>query len=130
MMRTGGISPQAAETAISNAMTTSVVEKAENAPSAGNNRVCSDKENRENRCSNSIPSTEGRVNPYAMEVNRERNYYACNRFGHIAQHYRNRGGRIRIGDGRRLEYRQKWEREGNYEQSNNLKEEENLEPLD
>jgi len=48
----------------------------------------------------------------------------------MAQHCRNKRGRIRIRDGRRLEYRQKWGREGNYEQSNNLKEEENLEFLD
>jgi len=44
-------------------------------------------------------------NPYAIEVDRGRNYYACGRFRHMAQHYRNRGGRIRIGDGKRLKYK-------------------------
>ena len=45
-----------------------------------------------------------RRDPYAMEVNRERNYYACRRFGHMAQYYRNRKEENRIGEGTRLEY--------------------------
>ena len=58
---------------------------------------------------------------YVMKVDRERNYYTCGGFGHIACHYRNRG---RVAEGRRLEFK------GNYKHSNSLKEEENLESLD
>ena len=57
---------------------------------------------------------------YAMEVDRGRNCCTCREFGHMARHCRNRG---RIVEGRRLEF------EGNYEHSNSLKEEENLEFL-
>ena len=32
--------------------------------------------------------------PYAMEVDRERNCYACRGFGHMAHHCRNQGGRV------------------------------------
>ena len=32
-----------------------------------------------------------RQDPYAMEVDRRRNCYACGGFGHIACYYRNRG---------------------------------------
>jgi len=39
------------------------------------------------------------------------------------------GGRIRIGNGRRLEYRPRRGAEENYEQTDNLKEKENLESL-
>jgi len=35
-----------------------------------------------------------------------RNCYNCRRFGHIARNYRNRGTGNRIGEGRRLEYKQ------------------------
>jgi len=59
--------------------------------------------------------------PYAMEVDRGRNFYACGGFGHMARHCRNRR---RIAEGRRVEF------EGNYEHSNTLKGEENLESLD
>ena len=68
-------------------------------------------------------------NPYAMKVDRGRNCYACRGFGHMARHCRNRGGRVRIGDERRLEYGQRG-REGSNEYRDNLKEEENLESLD
>ena len=68
-------------------------------------------------------------NLYVMEVDRGRNCYACGKFRHMARHCRNRGERIRIGDGKRLEYRQRWGREGNFEQLDNLKEEKNLESL-
>jgi len=60
-----------------------------------------------------------------MEVDRGKNCYACRGFGHMARHCRNRGGMIRIGKERRLEYR----RERTIKHSNNLKEEENPESL-
>jgi len=65
--------------------------------------------------------------PYAMEVDRGRNCYACGGFGHMAHHCRNRGGTV--AEGRRLEYR-RGGIEGNFEHSNNLKGVENLESLD
>ena len=65
---------------------------------------------------------------YVMEVDRERNCYACREFGHIAQHCRNKRRMMRIGEGKRLEYRRK--REGTMKHSDNLKEEKNLEFLD
>ena len=63
---------------------------------------------------------------YAMEVDRGRNCYACERFGHLACYCRNQ--RENVTEGRRLEYRGR--REKNYEHLDNLKEEENLESLD
>ena len=57
---------------------------------------------------------------YAMEVDRERNCYACRGFGHIACHCRNKE---RVVEGRRLEFKE------NYKHSNSLKEKENLEFL-
>jgi len=65
--------------------------------------------------------TPPRRDPYAMEVDWGRNCYTCRGFGHMAHHCRNRG---RITEGRRVEF------EGNYEYSNTLKGEENLESLD
>jgi len=61
-----------------------------------------------------------RRNPYAIEVDRGRNCYACRGFGYMAHHCRNRG---RVIEGRRLEFK------GNYEHLNSLKEKENLESL-
>jgi len=69
-----------------------------------------------------------RRDPYTMEVDKGRNCYACRGFGHMAQHYRNRGQRGRIAEGRRLEYGGR--QEGNYEHLDNLKGVENLESLD
>ena len=69
-----------------------------------------------------------RWNPYAMEVDRGRNYYACRGFGHMAHHCRNRG-RERVIEGRKMEYG--GERiEEIHKLSNNLKGVENLELLD
>jgi len=68
-----------------------------------------------------------RRDPYAMEIDRERNYYTYGRFRHMAQHCGNREQRSRIAEGRRLEYGR---RERNYKHLNNLKEVENLESLD
>jgi len=69
-----------------------------------------------------------RRDPFAMEVDRERNCYACGRFGHMARNCRNWGQRGRVAENRRVEYR-----EGRIEEitnfQNNLKEEENLELL-
>ena len=69
--------------------------------------------------------TPPRRNPYAMEVDRERNCYACGGFGHLACHCRNRGGRV--VEGRRMEYNGR--RERLFEHKNNLKGEENLDIL-
>ena len=67
-----------------------------------------------------------RWDPYAMEVDRGRNCFACGRFGHMACHCRNRGRRIT--ENRRVEYGG-----GRIEEitniGNNLKEGENLELL-
>ena len=45
-----------------------------------------------------------RRNLYTMEIDRRRNCYACGKFGHMAQHCRNRGQRDRIAEEKRLEY--------------------------
>jgi len=69
-----------------------------------------------------------RQDPYAMEVDRGRNCYACGGFGHMARHCKNRGQRGRVADNRRVEYGG-----GRIEEivnlSDNLKEGENLELL-
>ena len=69
-----------------------------------------------------------RRDPYAMEVDRGRNYYACSGFGHMACHCSNRGQRGRVEQGRRVEYG-RWNIEGNNRQIEHLKEVENLESL-
>jgi len=67
-----------------------------------------------------------RRDPYAMEVDRRRNCYACGGFGYMARHCRNRGQRGRVAENRRVEYRgRRIEEIMNF--ANNLKEEENLE---
>jgi len=69
-----------------------------------------------------------RQDPFAMDINRGRNCYACGGFGHMARHCRNWGQRGRIADNRRVEYGG-----GRIEKienlTNNLKGEENLELL-
>ena len=67
-----------------------------------------------------------RRDPYVMEVDSGRNYYACRGFGHLACYCRNRGGRV--AEGRRMEYN--GGREGLFEYENTLKGEENLDTLD
>ena len=65
-----------------------------------------------------------RRDPFAIEIDRGRNCYACGGFGHMARNCRNRGRamrRVEIGGGRF---------EGNIEQIGHLKEVENLEALD
>jgi len=69
-----------------------------------------------------VPS---RWDPFAMEVDRGRNCYACGGFGHMAHYYRNRGRRMQ---GRRVEIGGRLK--GNIEQIGHLKEVENLEALD
>jgi len=69
-----------------------------------------------------------RRNPYAMEVDRGRNCYACGGFGHMACHCRNWGQRGRAIEGRRVEYgRERFK--GNVKQIGHLREMENLEAL-
>ena len=69
-----------------------------------------------------------RRDPYAMEVDRGRNCFACGGFGHMARHCRNRGREGRVAENRRVEYGG-----GRIEEimniENNLKEGENLELL-
>jgi len=65
-----------------------------------------------------------RWDPFAMEVDRSRNCYACGGFGHMAHNCRNRGRvmrRVEIGGGRF---------KGNIKQIRHLKEVETLEALD
>ena len=59
-------------------------------------------------------------NPYTMNVDRRenRNCSKCGGFRHMARNYRNRETRNRIGEGRRLEYRQRLMIEGNNRQEN------------
>ena len=66
--------------------------------------------------------------PYAMEVDRGRNCYACGGFRHMAYHCRNRG-KERLMEGRRIEYGG-GRFEGNIKPIGHLKEVENLEVLD
>jgi len=69
-----------------------------------------------------------RTDPFAMEVDRGRNCYACGGFGHMARHCRNRGRGGRVAENRRVEYGGgRIEEISNFE--NNLKEGENLELL-
>ena len=69
-----------------------------------------------------------RRDPFAMEVDRGRNCYACGGFGHMAHNCRNRGQRGRVTENRRVEYGGgRIEEITNF--GNNLKEEENLELL-
>ena len=73
--------------------------------------------------------TPPRQDPFAMDIDRGRNCYACRGFGHMARYCRNRGQRERVAEGRRLEYgggRIK----GINEHLDNLKGVENLESLD
>ena len=69
-----------------------------------------------------------RRDPYAMEVDRGRNCYACGGFGHMAQHCRNRE-RERPIKGRRVEYGRGRIKEI-HDPRDNLKRVENLELLD
>jgi len=59
-----------------------------------------------------------------MEVDRResRNCYNCREFRHLARNCRNRGIKNRIGDGRRLEYKQRLRMEENNGHSNLNKE--------
>jgi len=69
-----------------------------------------------------------RRDPFAMEVDRGRNCYACGRFRYMARHCRNWGQRGKVAESRRVEYGG-----GRIEEilnfMNNLKEVENLELL-
>jgi len=69
-----------------------------------------------------------RWDPYAMEVDRRRNCYACGEFEHMAHHCRNRR-RGRLMERRRVEYRGGRIKEINNHRDN-LKGVENLELLD
>jgi len=69
-----------------------------------------------------------RRDPYAIEVDRERNCYAYGEFGHMACHCRN-SGKERLMEGKRVEYG-RGRIEEIYNHMNNLKGRENLELLD
>ena len=69
-----------------------------------------------------------RWDPFAIEVDRSRNCFACGGFGHMARHCRNRG-RGRPMEGRRVEY-SGGRIEEILDNTNNLKGEGNLELLD
>ena len=69
-----------------------------------------------------------RRDPFAMDIDRGRNCYACGGFGHMAYHCRNCGRGGRVAENRRVEYGG-----GQIEEimifSNNLKAGEDLELL-
>ena len=69
-----------------------------------------------------------RRDPFAMDIDRGRNCYACGGFGHMACHCRNWRQRGKVADNRRVEYGR-----GRIEEivnlTNNLKEDKNLELL-
>ena len=73
-------------------------------------------------------------NPYTMKVDRKnRNCHNCGGFGYIARNYRNRRTRDRIGEERRLEYRNNRQRKmikGGNEHNNNLNRNKDLIVLD
>ena len=69
-----------------------------------------------------------RQDPFTIEVDRERNCFACRGFGHMVRHCRNRGQRGRVVDNRRVEYEGR-QIEEIISLSDNLKESENLELL-
>ena len=72
--------------------------------------------------------TPQRRDPFAMDIDRGRNCYACGGFRHMAHNCRNWGQRGRIADNRRVEY--EGERIEEIENlMNNLKGKENLELL-
>ena len=72
--------------------------------------------------------TPPRRDPFAMEVDRGRNCFACGGFGHMACNCRNRRMGGRVAENRRVEYgRGQIEEITNF--SNNLKVDENLELL-
>ena len=69
-----------------------------------------------------------RRDPFAMEIDRGRNCYACGGFGHMARNCRNQGMRGRVAENRRVEYGGgRIEEIENF--SNNLKVDKNLELL-
>ena len=69
-----------------------------------------------------------RRDPFAMDIDRGRNCYACGGFGHMARNCRNWGMRGRGGENRRVEYGG-GQIEEIMDTSNNLKGTENLELL-
>jgi len=69
-----------------------------------------------------------RRDPYAMEIDRGRNCYACGGFGHMARNCKNWGQKGRVVENRKVEYGgERIEEIPSF--VNNLKEEENLELL-
>jgi len=69
-----------------------------------------------------------RRDPFAMDIDRGQNCYACGGFGHMAHHCRNWGMRGRVVENRRVEYGvEQIEEITNF--ANNLKAEEDLELL-
>ena len=67
-----------------------------------------------------------RRDPFAMEIDRGRNCFACGGFGHMAHYCRNQGMRERVTENRRVEYGEGRIEEIENFSNNNLKEEGNL----
>ena len=69
-----------------------------------------------------------RRDPFAIEIDRGRNCYACGGFGHMVHNCRNQGMRGRVAENKRVEYGGgRIEEIENF--SNNLKVDKNLELL-
>ena len=123
---------QLEDTAI--ATTSGLAKEIGGSPTTGNNRACFNR--RVERTNIVVIRNQRRQigpprrDPYAMDVDRGRNYYAYGGFKYLARNCRNRGMGNRIREGRRLEYGQKRMIERGNKDNNNLNGDQDLILLD